>query len=162
MKEQKFYYGVISHTEIHKLAQGVVNVLGGGVNAVNMLLETCSAETLMGTYPDRHPDRLGVGLCQHDEINLVDIKKFLKTRHQAAIKHWFDYDIAKIELADLAYDPRLSLIFCRLSYMRIESAIPGARLARAAYWKKHYNRSGDGTIEQYMERAKHCLGEETL
>lgn len=162
MNETNLYYGVISNVEIHKLARGVVNVLGGGVNASYMLLETSAVETLMGTFPDRHPDRLGVGLCQHDDINIDDIKKFLKERHRTAIKHCFDYDIAEIELADLAYDPKLSLICCRLSYMRIEDAIPGTRLARANYWKDHYNRSGKGTVDEYMLRTKHCLGEEVL
>lgn len=154
------YYGLNTPGELKTFARWVVEVLGGGDAAFNLLMETAAAETLAGTYADDNPETLGVGVCQHDLINLVDIKKHPNHRAFALIKEKFRFDIASIKLADLAYNPLLSLCCCRLSYMRIPYGIPDDLYGRALYWKAHYNRSGKGTVEKYLERVKACFGEE--
>lgn len=154
------YYGLTNPTQAKGLAKRVVNVLGGNDEAYSLLLETASAESQLGTYPDAHLEKWGVGLCQHDKINLEDLLIHGKRHHFDAINVVFGYDMQAIELKDLALDPLLSLICCRLSYKRIPEAIPHDLYGRARYWKEHYNRSGDGTIEHYLESVKNCLGAE--
>mgnify|MGYP000064794512 CR=1 FL=1 len=157
----KFYYGLRSIPEAKVLARRVVAALGGNESVFNQMIETACAETKCGTYPDAHPDRMGVGLCQHDQINLDDIQLEGEQRHFDIIKKEFGYDILAIELKDLAEDPLLSLICCRLSYKRIPAAIPSDLFGRAQYWKEYYNtNAGSGTVEHYRESVKECLGEE--
>ena len=156
-----FYYGIRSIAEAKVLARRVVNALGGNDAVANQMIETACAETKCGTYPDVHPERLGVGLCQHDQIGLDDIQQEGEQRHFAIVEKEFGYEIRKIQLSDLANDPLLSLICCRLSYKRIPELIPSDLFGRAKYWKEYYNtESGKGTIEHYIESVKDCLGEE--
>ncbi len=125
----------------------------------NQMIETSCVETKCITYPDIHREKLGVGLCQHDQIGLDDIKQEGEQRHFDIVKKDFGYDIKKIQLADLANDPLLSLICCRLSYKRIPAAIPGDLLGRAKYWKEYYNtQAGKGTIKHYLHSVSDCLG----
>lgn len=160
-KMNNFYYGLKSIHEAKVLARRVVNALGGNDFVFNQMIETCCVETKCGTFPDVHPEIMGVGLCQHDQIGLDDIKQEGEQRHFDIVKEKFGYDIEKIELADLAYDPLLSLICCRLSYKRIPALIPGDLLGRAQYWKEYYNtEAGKGTVEHYLESVAECLGEE--
>lgn len=155
------HYGLKTSQQARQLAREVVSVLGGGEPAYSLLVETAAAETLLGSFPDVHEDRLGVGLCQHDEINLKDIKQEGEQRHFNLIKQHWGYDVPSLELADLAYDPLLSLILCRLSYKRIPAAIPADLRGRAEYWKEYYNTAaGKGSVNEYLHRVLHCLGED--
>lgn len=157
----QFYYGVTSALQIRALAQKVVKLLGGSEAVYNLLVETTAAETLMATYPDRHETHSGVGVCQHDQINLDDIQLHGKQSDFDKIEHHFGYDMRSIELADLAHDPLLSLICCRLSYKRIPEAVPDDLHGRAEYWKKYYNTvAGAGTEDEYLARVEECLGVE--
>lgn len=160
MTDTEYQYGLRSRLQAADHAKRVAGALGGGHNAYCQILETACAETLLGLYPDKHPEKWGVGLCQHDEINLIDIKQHLKPKHRNIIINEFGYDIAEVQLKDLAYDPLLSIICCRLSYLRIEYPIPNTLTERAEYWKEHYNRSGDGKPWQYIERVHEILGDE--
>lgn len=156
-----YYYGVKSLKQIKNLAAKVCVVLGGGADVKKMLIETTCPETHTGTYPDAHPDTKGVGLCQHDQINIDDLKLNGEARHFKKIKREFGYDIPSIKLADLAEDPLLSLICCRLSYKRIPARIPSTLTERAVYWKRYYNTvAGKGTVEHYLEAVEKYLGED--
>lgn len=158
---KKFYYGIRSIHEAKVLARRVNNALGGSVDVLNQMIETSCAETKCGLYPDAHPEIMGVGICQHDQINIDDIQEEGEQRHFDIVKKEFGYDIPTIKLADLAEDPLLSFICCRLSYKRIPAAIPSDLLGRAQYWKEYYNtKAGSGTVEHYLESVKECLGEE--
>jgi hypothetical protein len=155
----KFYYGTKSISQIKEDTLRVCNALGGGLNVQHQMLETACTETRLGTYPDSHPEKLGVGLCQHDQIGLDDIQQEGEARHFKIVKEKFGYDIPSIVLKDLAYDPLLSLICCRLSYKRIPARIPAILIERAVYWKRYYNtESGKGTIEHYLESVEQILG----
>jgi len=158
---KNFYYGIKSIHHAKEIARKVVNVLGGGDVAFNMLIETACAETKCGTYPDNTPDKYGVGICQHDAIGLLDIQKEGEQRHFDIIQKAFGYNIKNVPLSSLADDPLLSFICCRLSYKRVPSAIPNDLLGRAQYWKEYYNtKAGDGTVNHYLVSVKECLGEE--
>jgi hypothetical protein len=154
------YYGLTNPFHAKKLAKRVVSVLGGGDPAYCLLLETACAETQLGTFPDAHIEKWGVGLCQHDQINIEDLLIHAKRKHFDLINTVFGYDLHAMELKDLALDPLLSLICCRLSYKRIPESIPNDLYGRARYWKEHYNRTGDGTVEHYLSSVKNCLGAE--
>lgn len=39
----------------------------------------------------------------------------------------------------LPFSDRLSILFCRLHYLRVPAAIPRTRIEQDAYYKKHYN-----------------------
>lgn len=156
----QMHYGLRSPVHARALAKQVVNVLGGGDIASSLLLETACAETQLGTYPDSHPDKWGVGVNQHDQINLDDIQAHGKQRHFELINNAFGYDMKTVKLTDLALDPLLSFICCRLSYLRIPAPIPTELYGRACYWKEYYNRSGKGTVKHYLDSVAHCLGEQ--
>ena len=155
----KFYYGVESIGQVKKDTVRVCNALGGGLNVQKQMLETACTETKLGTYPDSHPEKMGVGLCQHDEINIDDLHLNGEPRHFKIVKEVFGYDIPKVLLKDLSEDPLLSLICCRLSYKRIPARIPSMLVERAVYWKRYYNtESGKGTVEHYLESVEQMLG----
>jgi len=154
-------YGLTSQSHAKALAYDVVEGLGGGNSVYCLLVETACAETLLGSYPDSHPDKWGVGVCQHDQINLIDIKRFLKKADDDLIHQRWGYLIKNIKLAHLANDPLLSFICCRLSYKRIPEAVPADLYGRALYWKEYYNtNAGKGTPEHYLKNVAECLGEE--
>jgi hypothetical protein len=160
-KMSKFYYGVTSIPEVKVLARRVRDALGGSDAVLSQMIETTCAETKCGMFPDSHPDKWGVGLCQHDQIALDDIQLNGEQRHFDIVQNVFGYDIKTVELEDLAYDPLLSLICCRLSYKRIPESIPNDLNGRAKYWKEYYNtKAGDGTVEHYLESVEECLGKE--
>lgn len=157
----KFYYGVKSKSDVKKLCKLVAEGLGGGDKAYSLILETACVETKCGTFPDAHPEKWGVGLCQHDQIGLDDIQLHVMAHHEYDVRRLFGYDIKLISLDELANDPLLSLICCRLSYKRVPAPIPDDLYGRALYWKEHYNtESGAGTVEHYIESVKECLGDD--
>lgn len=152
----EFYYGIESREHLDLVTKAVCRNLGGKPRlAQRMLLETCAVETQLGTYPDRHPDRLGVGAYQCDQINLDDIQLNTDLRHKKKIARLWGYDIDEVELSQLADDLLLATIICRLTYMRFPEPIPTNYFDRARYWKKKYNTSaGKGTFEHYLESAE--------
>ena len=148
-------------SHVKALAKNVVDVLGGGSRAVNISIETACVETQCGTFPDAHPDKWGVGLCQLDQIGLDDIQLNGEQRHFDLIKGAFDYDIRKVQLSDAAHDPLLSLILCRLHYKRVPARFPDDLIGRAKYWKEYYNTvAGKGTVHHYLDSVRNILGED--
>lgn len=155
------FYGLKTSTQAKEIAKRVVDVMGGGDPAYCLILETACAETQLGTYPDRHKEKWGVGLYQHDRINIQDILLHGQRKHFRLIKNVFGYDMNEITLEDLSLDPLLSTICCRLSYLRIPEPLPTDLYSRAEYWKLYFNTtSGAGTISHYLESVHNCLGKE--
>lgn len=151
---KKFFYGVSNYRDIEEKARAVCEVLGGGENAFNLLVETAAAETLGGVY--RAPVRYnyGVGLCQFDKKGFDEVKTRITKNRRGTILHAFNVDIKKVEYRELAYSPLLSLLFCRLLYLLKPGKIPGDLQGRAAYWKKFYNSTaGAGTVEGYIKKV---------
>lgn len=148
-------YGVLSKDDIKKTAEIVVKILGGGENAVKLLLETCAAETLMGTYRNKIQYNYGLGLCQFDKIAFLNVQQKTSLTKKELIIKWFNIDIDKVEYRELAYSPLLSMIWCRLYYLLVPSVIPSTLEGRAEYWKKYYNSVlGSGTVEEYIKKSK--------
>lgn len=153
------HYGLKSHQQALELASAVCAVLGHGMHgcAMHLLLETASAETQLGTYPDRY-DPEGFGLCQFDTIGFNGVKNRTRTKDKLLVSSHFGYDLDKVDARDLEDDPLLSLIFCRLKYRLRPEPIPADLTGRARYWKRFYNSSaGKGTPRHYMAAAQRWL-----
>lgn len=151
-------YGLKNKPEISVMARKVVAVFGGGYNATRALIEIAAVETLSGEWPDSHPDRLGVGLTQFDQIGFDDVQQRTRPKNKKRLLDMLGYNLDALKLADLAYDPLLALVMTRLKYMLISEEIPDSVEGRARYWKKHYNtEDGKGTVQEYIEKvAKHA------
>jgi hypothetical protein len=155
-------YGIVSKEQILEFAYAVCEVMGHGNNhsAVELLVETSAAETLLGEFDDPTDYGAGTGLCQTDEgtfIWLIDKFRFSSVRQE--ILSAFFIDICNVRFDHLANSPLLSLIFCRLRYMVVVDEIPLDREGRAQYWKTHYNtyaENADGTPEKYLQRCLDC------
>ena len=158
-----YYYGLKSKIQALSLAHQVCNVLGHGSHgyATNLLLETAAAETSLGLYQDPTPGGAGMGLNQHDLIAFQDIISRTPMRLVKTIHMHFGYDIRKLVHTDLANDPLLSFIFCRLHYRLRPEPIPSSLRGRAEYWKQFYNSmAGKGTVQHYLDNAHaylYCL-----
>lgn len=150
-------YGLKNKPEISVLARKVVSVFGGGYNATRMLIEIAAAETNSGEFADEHPDKIGVGLTQFDQIGFDDVQRRTRPKNKQRLKDMLGYDLDKLKLADLAYDPLLSLALTRLKLLLIPEEIPDSVEGRAKYWKKHWNTyhpNAKGTVEGYIEKVK--------
>jgi len=156
-------YGISDKNEAVDIANRVVTVFGGGNKALRLLLETACAETHLGTFADRHPYKLGVGITQFDQIALDDLQKRVRSRHRRLLKQEFGYSLNEIVLADLADDAVLAFALTRLKYLLVPEPIPETLIGRAAYWKKYFNTdAGKGTTRDYLIKSndhmpKHLL-----
>ncbi len=130
-------------------ARVVVDALGGGDDAYNLILETASAESSLGFTRDS-TTFAGMGVCQFDLLPFNHHKrKAMKFRDKILSK--LGVDIELIEWTDLRYNSFLSLLFCRLYYLSVPKSLPSTEEGRAKYWKKYYNTfKGKGTVEHYL------------
>ncbi len=155
------HYGLTSQNQLEELAREVVIGLGGNENVYRQMMGTCATETHCGQYPDDNPEKLGVGVYQHDQIRIDDIQQEGEQRHFDIVKKLWGYNIPTIKLADLAYDPLLSTICARLGYKRIPENCPANILDQAIYWKKYWNTlAGKGTMAHYLHCVETYLGED--
>ena len=154
----KKYYGAISKNEIIDITSEVVRILGGGENAIKLVLETIATESSMGTLKVKPRYNFGVGLTQFDLPGFNDTKARTSKEKKDLIIKEFNIDINQVELRDLAYSPLLSIIFCRLFYQLRPGVIPSTVEERGKYWKKWYNTElGKGTVEHYLKQVKEFL-----
>lgn len=150
------YYGLTNQQQALEMARQVCDVIGHGGNgtAVELLVETAAQETHLGAAKDLTIYGAGHGLCQFDHIGFVDVQQRTKRRLKAKVFDAFRVDIDKVMHRELEYAPLLSMIFCRLKYVLVPSAIPADLEGRAHYWKKYYNSSlGKGKPEEYVRNA---------
>lgn len=147
------HYGLTSLNHAAECAHEACKLFGYGVDrsAWYLLMGTAAQETHLGELPDRHADRLGVGLMQFDQIGFDDVCQRTRAKHSELLKELLGVDLSQLELRDLAYSPLLSMVMARLKYKLVPDAIPIDKAGQAYYWKKHYNSdSGAGTIEKYL------------
>jgi len=141
---------------IKEQTKEIVEVLGGGDDAYNLILETATAETALGKIDDR-TIYAGIGICQFDKVPFQRIKD-KSMRFRKLILRKLGVDIKLVQWEHLRYNTFLSLLFCRLYYMAVQEAIPTTIEDRARYWKKYYNSSlGKGTPEHYLKMATNFL-----
>jgi len=144
-------YGIEHSNEAVLMTKKVVSIFGGGHKTVMMILGICCVETDMGTYPDKHPEKWGVGLTQFDEIAFEDLQKRARGRHRKMLKRFFGYDLNTVKFTDLADDAMLALCLTRMKLLLIPEPIPTTLEAQARYWKEYWNtKAGKGRVEHYM------------
>lgn len=168
------YYGLSNKRQIVELAELVCNTLSHGSNkkAVHLLVETCAAETLLGSARDNTVYGAGSSVAQVDSGTFTWLrKKYGKpgTNKYNAIYDALNIKLDRVQYKELEYSPLLGLLFARLRYMTVPAAIPDTISERAQYWKTHYNTvEGKGTPDEYLSRCKssgvasvmeHCLYE---
>nr|AKN37084.1 Phage protein [Vibrio cyclitrophicus]AKN38207.1 hypothetical protein [Vibrio splendidus] len=154
------YYGLSSKTQLAEIAVLVCDVLGHGAskNAASLLIETCAAETLMGTARDTTLYGAGAGVSQVDKGTFEWLKeKYEGSSKAKRLKEVLNVDLSRVQYNELDFSPMLGLVFCRLRYMAVPDAIPKTMEGRADYWKRWYNSElGKGTPEEYLERCMSC------
>ena len=148
-------YGLTNQQHLDDIAKEVCECLGGGENAINLLLETATGETNRGQTKDLSVFA-GMGITQIDRLPFLDIKDRLRQKDKEAVKEYFGIDTDYVKWEHLRYNPLLCLIFTRLKYKKIPESIPSTVEGRAKYWKQHYNSiEGKGTIAHYILATKH-------
>lgn len=146
-------YGLVNKAHLIDIVDKVVEALGGGEPAKALLMETAAAETGIGVIKDTTPN-VGMGLMQFDRIGFDDVKLRTTKANKDATLRMLGVDIMGVQYEDLRFNPFLSVIFARLKYKLVPSAIPATIEGRAAYWKKWYNSSlGKGTTQSYLTSA---------
>lgn len=152
------YYGLKSKEDAVKYAKAVVDVIGGGPDAVALLVETAAAETLLGQLKDPTPYAAGTGLTQVDK-GTFDWLKQLYANHKLGnlVMQHFNINLTKTQYQELETSPLLAMLFCRLRYYAVPYKIPTTLVGRADYWKKWYNSTaGKGTPEDYLKKVSVC------
>ena len=145
------YYGLTRKGQAEEIIFDVVRVLGGGINAIDLIAETAMQETNLGSYRDMSNYGAGIGLCQCDPIAFDDTKARTKNSVKAKIMLELVVNIDGVSHIELAHSPMLAAIWCRLHYLLRPGAIPDTVLGRAEYWKHWYNSElGRGTVAEYV------------
>lgn len=154
------YYGLISRQQALDTAIAVNDIISpnSGANGVLMILESCAAETLLGTHKDLTNYSAGTSIAQIDNGTFIWLRdKYGKSSVANRINEHFDIDIRRVQYFELEHNPLLGMIWCRLRYLTVSEPIPDTLDGRAAYWKKWYNSTeGKGTPEGYIEKVKEC------
>lgn len=150
---KKVYYGLKNQNEIMAAAARATRTFGGDDAVFCLLVGTACTETDMGTFRDRHPDKLGVGLNQFDEIRFTDLQARTRRTNAAKFRKEYGVELRDLVLEDLANDPYLSMACCRLAYILVPEPIPNSLTGQAAYWKKYWNTYAEnaaGTARSYI------------
>ena len=147
-------YGKASDIQIWEEICYICDILGSGKykQAPILIWGTLCAETQLGDYPQKKA--LSMGIAQIDEETFINIQLYVtgKKKLNEYIKTTIGLDIAEIKYNELKYNTFLSILFCRLFYMRIPEEIPIGVDKQAYYWKNYYNTMfGKGTVEHYIE-----------
>jgi hypothetical protein len=153
-----FNYGLRHSMDLFLTVQLVAEMFpaSNGMATAQMLFRTAMAETLAGEFPDKHPEHSGVSVMQIDNIAFKDIKKRTRDDVKKRIAEELGINIDKVTYRKLAKDPLLAVLFARLHYMLVPEPFPLTLEEQAEYWKEHYNKSGKGTPEKFLERVREC------
>ncbi|QPG06541.1 hypothetical protein IT774_05045 [Salinimonas marina] len=158
-KHSKYYYGLVDENQAKTLSWRVCSALGHGVNqtAHHLVIETACAESQLGTYMDTTPNN-GFGLHQLDRIGIRDTIERTRRKDYDTVRNCFGISLERITPDQVANDPLVSTILCRLKYKLVPEEIPADLLSRAVYWKRYYNTAaGKGTTEHYLASAERLL-----
>lgn len=152
------YYGISKKEQVVELAQMVCKVIDNRQNnlAVALLVETCAAETLLGTARDNTPYAAGTGISQVDSGTFYWLRtKYKDSEIAKRLLGSLSINLGLVQYKHLEHSPILGLVFARLRYWTVPAPIPKTLKGRAAYWKEHYNTiEGKGSSEEYMTRCK--------
>lgn len=156
---------------VEAAAAEVSELFNDGSAATALLRETAIQESNMGQTKGTYTmsdgsgkfGRGSFGVSQVDERTFNDTLSRLRgdkgqprnlVKYVDIMKDKAGIDLTEVTYEDLA-DPKLSLIFSRLHYLKIADPIPPTTAERAKYWKKHYNTSaGAGSPKEYLDNQR--------
>lgn len=161
------FYGLVNQRQLVDYAVAVCDVIGHSTGfAVHMCVETCAAETLLGSFRDPTVYSAGTGVAQVDRSTFDWLKDaYDDHRHGKAIAEKFGIHLKKVRYEELETSPLLAMIFCRLRYYAAKGSIPETREGRALYWKKWYNSydpNAKGTPEGYIDKCIKCNTDQVI
>ena len=159
-KEFKYYGLIGGDLEIKAKIYMVCKVISPATieNASKLLAETVAIETRNGKAVD-YSDSYGEGLTQFDRPTFEDIKSYYSNPRfndlMKDIKTYLFIDVLNFKYEDLRRSPMASLVFARLLYLRVPSAIPDTVAGRYEYYKKYFNSIlGASTFNGYIQAQK--------
>ena len=129
---------------------------------VELLMETCAAESLRGIYVKQKRGS-AKGIFQMEPSTEEDTRKWLKKRHPEVYKEVMAFwDEKESQEWNLAYNVPYTAAMSTAYYWRrcgdALAYIVGTQQNRALIWKKYYNTHlGKGTIDGYLKKAKKYL-----
>lgn len=162
---KKIYYGLVKKSHLLDTALAVCSVIGKpNDNGLEMVIETCASETLLGTLKDPTEYSAGSSVAQIDCTTFKWLRsEYSKSTTSDKIKAAFDIDISRVQYSELEHSPLCAIIFCRLRYLIVPHKIPSNITGRAKYWKKWYNSTaGKGTVDGYLKKCAQCDVESLL
>jgi hypothetical protein len=111
-------------------------------NAEELLVFTCAAESLGGTYLQQVKGP-AVGIYQMEPITYTDIwVNYIRARNQLATLMAIHYGCNKIpEVERMIYDLHFATAMARIHYLRMPGNLPDAKDIDGIwdYYKKYYN-----------------------
>lgn len=97
----------------------------------------------------------GLGVYQTERKTIEDIwKNWLRYRIEFSEKVLSICNYKKQpDPSEVVWNLRYATVMARLHYRRVAEPLPpaGDLQGQAAYWKKHYNRGGKGSVMQYVD-----------
>lgn len=156
-----YYYGINKRRDVLTWAEKILTI--DALNqpyALQLMIETCAAETLLATFKDPTPTSAGASLCQIDEGTFHWLQDEYSTHWLSnGVGECLGVDIDEIEYHELNNNPDYGFLFCLLRY-HIEDIlddIPDMQHGRGQLWKEYFNTSaGKGTVEGYIEKCQSC------
>lgn len=126
--------------------------------ALQLILGTIAQESKLGRYIEQL-NGPAVGICQMEPATYRDIWKnyldFKPSLSDKVLKMCVTGDTAD----EMRWNLKLSIVMCRVHYLRDPKPIPHDLVGQAALWKRFYNtKEGKGTVEQYINNYKKYIG----
>lgn len=116
-------------------------------SAVVLLLGTCAQESRFGRYLRQLGSGPALSIFQIEPATFEYLKKKYSSR----------FDLEKIYFAELEYNLKFAILFCRLKYLSIPVPLPEPQNIgiMAEYWKRYYNTNqGSGKISEFISNYK--------
>lgn len=113
-------------------------------SAVNLILGTMAQESNFGTYIRQKGNGPALSFFQIEKPTF----EYLKDKYKAEYPQ-----IQDVKFECLEWNIWMGILFCRLKYLSIKSALPNNDdvPAMAQYWKKYYNSfKGKGKVEEFV------------
>lgn len=127
--------------------------------AVNLLMGTAAQESKLGHYIYQLNNGPALGVFQMEPATFADIiNNYLNYKPALKAQIIRECNIIELRPADLSTNLKLSIIFCRLHYLRVPAALPVTIEGMSAYWKIYYNTHlGRGSVSQFIKSYKNYV-----
>ena len=126
------------------------------IHAENLILGTIAQESGFGTYIKQLGNGPALGICQMEPNTFRDIiDNYLYYKPSLLGKIIQSCKASHISPDYMVWNLRLSIIMCRIHYLRVPKPLPTDLSGYAKYYKQYYNTYlGAGTEEEYISNYK--------